>query len=211
MKKFFFSFLARASRMVQHFHGKLSGLTIEQKEELQRSSGCTRDCHQYLDIADLSAETGVVSPLDRSFFKSLSSLLDLSQEFSGNSNRSMWILRADSSESYEKLLKHVVYRNTFQPIGPNGERTVSIQAQIKCIGEVNTYQLPIFTRTVSIAPSEAPVKLELRGETNYQVPEIVMEKGIYLFRELSIFTNVLKKTEGRLKISLTIFDYDQSR
>lgn len=55
------SFLARASRMVQHFHGQLSGLVIEQKEELQRSSNCVRDCHQYLDIIDLEKEDGLVS------------------------------------------------------------------------------------------------------------------------------------------------------
>lgn len=47
--------------MVQHFRGELSGLTIEQKEELQRSSGCTRDCRQYLDISNMQPETGVVS------------------------------------------------------------------------------------------------------------------------------------------------------
>lgn len=119
----------------------------------------------------------------------------------------MWILRADSTESYEKLLKHLVYRNTFQPIGPYGERTVSIQTQIKCLGEVNTYQLPIFTRTVSIATPEIPVKIELRGETNFLVPEEIMDNGIYLFRNLSIFTNALKKTGGRfnrLKISFHI-------
>jgi len=47
--------------MVQHFHGELSGLTIEQKEELQRSSGCTRECQQYLDITGIQSETGLVS------------------------------------------------------------------------------------------------------------------------------------------------------
>jgi hypothetical protein len=46
--------------MAQHFHGELSGLTIEQKEELQRSD-CVRDCHQYLDIPNIQPETGVVS------------------------------------------------------------------------------------------------------------------------------------------------------
>ena len=54
-------YLARASRMVQYFHGELSGLTIEQTEELQRSSDCTRDCQQYLDISGIEPETGVVS------------------------------------------------------------------------------------------------------------------------------------------------------
>ena len=47
--------------MVQHFHGQLSGLSIEQKEELQRSSDCVRDCHQYLEILDLKKDTGLVS------------------------------------------------------------------------------------------------------------------------------------------------------
>ena len=126
----------------------------------------------------------------------------------------MWILRADSTESYEKILKHLVYRNTFQPIGPYGERTVNIQTQIKCLGEVNTYQLPIFTRTVSIAAPEIPVKIELRGETTFLVPEEIMDNGIYLFRNLSIFTNALKKTGGRfnrLKISFYISHYHHRR
>ena len=57
----FFFFLARASRLVQHFHGQLSGLTISQKEELQRSSNCVRDCQQYLNIPDVQKEDGVVS------------------------------------------------------------------------------------------------------------------------------------------------------
>ncbi len=52
--------------MAQHFHGELSGLTIEQKEELQRSSGCTRDCHQYIDISDIQSETGLVSQIPKS-------------------------------------------------------------------------------------------------------------------------------------------------
>ena len=110
----------------------------------------------------------------------------------------MWILRADSTEAYEKLLKHLVYRNTFQPMGPYGERAVTIQTQIKCAGEVNTYQLPTFTRTVAITAPEIPVRIELRGETSFLVPEEMMDNGIYLFRNLSIFTNALKKTEGKL-------------
>ncbi len=52
--------------MVQHFHGELSGLTIEQKEELQRASSCTRECYQYLDIADIQSEDGVVSQINLS-------------------------------------------------------------------------------------------------------------------------------------------------
>jgi hypothetical protein len=54
-------YLARASRLVQHFRGQLSGLTIEQNEELQRSSDCIRDCHQYIDIPDVHPEAGIVS------------------------------------------------------------------------------------------------------------------------------------------------------
>jgi hypothetical protein len=169
-------YLARASRMVQHFHGELSGLTIEQKEELQRSSDCIRDCHQYLDISDIQSETGL--------------------EFISNSNRSMWILRTDATESYEKLLKHLVYRNTFQPIGPFGERIITIQTQVKCLGEPNTYNLPIFTRSISIEEAKLPMKIELKGDTNYLVPEEVMNNGIYLFRTLSIFTNAIKKNQG---------------
>ena len=47
--------------MAQHFHGQLSGLIIEQKEELQRSSECIRDCHQYLDISDVKTDSNIVS------------------------------------------------------------------------------------------------------------------------------------------------------
>lgn len=56
-------YLARASRMSQHFHGELSGLIIQQKEELQRSSDCIRDCRQYIDITDIKPETGLVSSI----------------------------------------------------------------------------------------------------------------------------------------------------
>jgi hypothetical protein len=51
--------------MVQYFHGELSGLTIEQKEELQRSSGCIRECQQYIDVAGIQPESGVVSRIYR--------------------------------------------------------------------------------------------------------------------------------------------------
>jgi hypothetical protein len=47
--------------MVQHFHGELSGLTIEQNEDSSRSSVCIRECQQYIDITDVERETGVVS------------------------------------------------------------------------------------------------------------------------------------------------------
>ena len=108
----------------------------------------------------------------------------------------MWILRTDATESYEKLLKHLVYRNLFQPIGPYGQRKVTIQTQVKCLGETNTYDLPVFTRTISIAKANIPIQIELRGDTNYLVPEDVMNSGIYLFRNLSIYTNAMKKTQG---------------
>ncbi|CAF4419397.1 unnamed protein product [Rotaria sp. Silwood2] len=169
----------RASRLVQHFHGQLSGLVIEQKEELQRSSNCIRECHQYLDIPDVQSGSNV--------------------EFVSNSNRSVWILRTDTTESYEELLKHLVYRNTFEPIGPYGQRKITIRTRVKCLGEVNTYDLPTFTRYISIDEPKVPVKIELKGDTNYLVPEDVINRGIYLFRTLSIYTNAMKKNQGDIK------------
>jgi hypothetical protein len=109
----------------------------------------------------------------------------------------MWILRTDASEAYEQLLKHVVYRNTFQPLGPFGQRTVSIQTRLKCLGESSTHELPVFTRTISIDEPKLPTKIELKGDTNYLVPENVMNQGIYLFRNLSIYTNAIKKTQSK--------------
>jgi hypothetical protein len=50
--------------MAQHFHGELSGLTIEQNEDSSRSSVCIRECQQYIDIPDVEHETGVVSQSD---------------------------------------------------------------------------------------------------------------------------------------------------
>ena len=47
--------------MVQHFRGQLSGLSIEQNEELQRSSTCVQDCQQFIDIVNLEKEKGMVS------------------------------------------------------------------------------------------------------------------------------------------------------
>jgi hypothetical protein len=52
--------LGRASQMAQHFHGQLSGLLIEQKEELKRSDSCIRDCQQYLELPDVQSESDVV-------------------------------------------------------------------------------------------------------------------------------------------------------
>lgn len=114
-----------------------------------------------------------------------------------NANRSMWILRTDAADSYERILKHLVYRNTFQPMGPNGQRTVTIQTQVKCLGETNTYNLPTFTRTIAIEEQKIPVKIELKAETNYIAPEDAMDVGIYLFRDLSIYTNVIKKDQSK--------------
>jgi hypothetical protein len=42
------------------------------------------------------------------------------------------------------------------------------------------------------------MKIELKGDTNYLVPEEVMNNGIYLFRTLSIFTNAIKKNQGKI-------------
>ncbi|UJR27982.1 hypothetical protein I4U23_009240 [Adineta vaga] len=167
---------ARASRLVQHFRGQLSGLIITQKEELPRSSNCIRDCQQYLDIPDVQKEAGI--------------------EFMSNVNRSMWIIRTDNTEAYAKLLKHVVYRNTFQPLGPQGQRTVSINTRVKCSGEGHTNDLPTFTRQVSIIAPKIPTKIELKSDTSYVVPEKAMNQGIYLYRNLSIYTNAIKRNQG---------------
>lgn len=121
-----------------------------------------------------------------------------------NSNRSMWILRTDATESYEKILKHLVYRNTFQPLGPNGQRTVTIHTQVKCLGETNTYDLPAFTRSISIEETKIPVKIELKADTNFIVPEEAMNRGIYLFPNLEIYTNMIKKNQGKFKKKIFI-------
>ncbi|UJR21434.1 hypothetical protein I4U23_024520 [Adineta vaga] len=165
----------RASRMVQHFHGQLSGLLIEQKEELPRSTACTQNCQQYLDMPDIQKESGF--------------------EFVSNFNRSVWTLRSDSSESMEQLLKHIVYRNTLEPIGPSGQRTVSIETAIKCLGENYTYNLPTFSRRLSIDEKIRPTNIELKGDTNFHLKEETLDQGIYLFRNLSIFTDALKKDQ----------------
>jgi hypothetical protein len=46
--------------MSQYFHGQLSGLLIEQKEELDRSISCIQDCQQYLDMPDVQSESNIV-------------------------------------------------------------------------------------------------------------------------------------------------------
>ena len=49
--------------MAQHFHGHLSGLSIEQKEDSDLSVACIRDCQEYLEMPDIPDETSVVSRL----------------------------------------------------------------------------------------------------------------------------------------------------
>jgi len=112
------------------------------------------------------------------------------------------MLRTDAKESYETLLKNLVYRNTFQPIGPYGHRTVSIVTRVKCLGEVHAYDLPIFTRDISIIEPKIPTKIELKADTSYLVPEKVMNGGIYLFRNLSIYTNTIKQIQGKMNCFL---------
>jgi len=70
--------LGRVSHMVQHFHGQLSGLVIEQKEELPRENFCIRDCQQYLDMPDVQTEPDVVCCL----------------KFLKNENHSMYYFRS---------------------------------------------------------------------------------------------------------------------
>lgn len=108
----------------------------------------------------------------------------------------MWILRTDATDSYENLLKHLVYRNTFEPLGPYGERKITIRTRVKCLGEPTQHELPLFTRHISIDAPKMPVKVELKGDTNYLVPEDVINRSIYLFRSLSIYTNAIHKKKG---------------
>jgi hypothetical protein len=162
--------------MVQHFHGQISGLTIEQKQEIPRSTGCIQECHQYLDMPDIKSQAGA--------------------EFVSNTNRSVWIVRTDSTETFEQLLKHIVYRNTFDPIGPPGQRTISLRTNIKCLGENSPSSLPRWTRQLSIDELTRPTKIELKGDTNFYVPEDVINQGIYLFRNLSIYTDAIKTNQA---------------
>ncbi|CAF1435096.1 unnamed protein product, partial [Adineta ricciae] len=165
----------RFARMAQYFTGQLSGLVIQQKEELSRSSTCVQNCQQYLDMPDIQKEAGL--------------------EFVSNVNRSVWTLRAESSESMEQLLKHVVYRNTFEPIGPSGQRSVSIETAVKCLGENYTYNLPTFSRRLAIDEQIRPTNIELKGDTNLHPTEEALNQGIYLFQHVSIFTDALKKDQ----------------
>jgi hypothetical protein len=115
--------------------------------------------------------------------------------FSSNFDRSIWNLRTDSSESFEQLLKHMVYRNTLEPIGPSGQRTVSIQTSLKCLGENYTYNLPLFTRRLSIDEMVRSVNIELKGDTNFLTSEEQMNRGIYILRNVSIHTDEIKKDQ----------------
>ena len=107
------------------------------------------------------------------------------------------MLRTDTKESYENLLKHLVYRNTFQPIGPYGKRTVSIRTRVKCLDESYTYDLPTFKRSLSINKPKLPIKVELKSNTNYLVSGRDINQGVYIFRNLSIYTNAIKKNQGK--------------
>lgn len=46
--------------MAQYLQGQLSGLSIEQKEDLPKSVSCTQDCLQYLEMPDMQVQTGTV-------------------------------------------------------------------------------------------------------------------------------------------------------
>jgi hypothetical protein len=89
----------------------------------------------------------------------------------------------------------MVYRNTFDPIGPSGQRTVSIQTNLKCLGENYTYNLPLFTRRLSIDEMIRSANIELKGDTNFLISEERMNQGIYIFQNLSIYTDEMKKDQ----------------
>ena len=140
--------------------------------------------------------------------------LSLSQIFTSNSNRSIWKLQTDSTESFEQLLKHLVYRNTLDPIGPSGQRTVSIQTTLKCLGENFTYPLSVFTRRLSIDEIIPPTNIELKCDGNLFANEQSITRGISLFRNLSIYTDNTKKDQADISdcsINTTpeLSDYEQ--
>jgi hypothetical protein len=60
LRYFPISLSARAAAMAQHFHGHLSGLSIEQKEDSESSTACIRDCQEYLEMPDVPKESGIV-------------------------------------------------------------------------------------------------------------------------------------------------------
>lgn len=164
----------RVSRLVQPFRGQIAALSIEQKEESKEQ--CVRDCQEFLDLPDVQTQSNL--------------------EYSTNVNRSAWIVRTDSSESYEDLLKHLIYRNILEPIGPSGPRTVSIQTTVKCYGENFTYNLPAFTRRLSIDEPIHPVQIELKGDRTMKVTEAELNRGISLFDSVSIYTDALNKNQA---------------
>ena len=57
---YFSNNLGHVARMAQHFTGQLSGLVIEQKEEVSRSTARVQNCQQYLDMPDIEKESGLV-------------------------------------------------------------------------------------------------------------------------------------------------------
>jgi hypothetical protein len=108
----------------------------------------------------------------------------------------MWVLRADTTESFEELLKHVVYRNTFEPLGPAGQRIVSLQTSITCLGDNSSSNLALFSRRLSIDETIHPVHIELKGDASLFVTEHTLNEGIYPFQNLSIYAEILSKTQG---------------
>lgn len=65
---------------------------------------------------------------------------------------------------------------------------------MKCLGENYTYNLPAFTRRVSIDEVIRSMNtIELKGDTNFFVPEEIINQGILLFGNLSITTDADKK------------------
>ena len=113
------------------------------------------------------------------------------------------MIRTDSTESFEQLLKHLVYRNTFDPLGPSGQRTISIQSTVRCLGEIYSYNLPVFTRRLAIDESPHPVDIELKGDKNFLVTEEALSQGIYLFQNISIYADALSKNEGSSLVCLS--------
>jgi hypothetical protein len=90
----------------------------------------------------------------------------------------------------------VVYRNEFEPLGPSGQRTVSLQTTIKCLGDNYTYTLPTFIRRLSIDENIHPIQIELKGDANLHVTEDALNRGIYLFRNVSIYADALQTNQG---------------
>lgn len=190
---FWFRNVGRAEAMAQYFHGQLSGLMIEQMEEAENLVSCVRDCQEYLDMPDVQSQSDMVC---HSISSETNHDIFFFQTFSSDSNRSIWKIQTDSSESFEQLLKHIVYRNTLEPIGPSGQRTVSIETTLKCVGENFVYPLPLFTRRLSIDEIIRPTNIELKSESKIFTTDGSINRGIYLFRNLSIYTDNVKKDQA---------------